>query len=373
MINGSGGIRVYNLPVERITATKDKDSDNEEVVDDWEQLLAEENIATTSPTEIFIPDCEDLDFNLLKGYIPMNEGGNQVGFSGKKRDKTAGMRFLVSNHQKLKCDTRLFDIDFFAGNGVLRSIMTSQFSPYETVAYIGVILYKGTFYAFDCEPTDKDESELNNKRSFCGLRFEDFVSRGMEGEESEPSNGDKNNYLDSTKYYNVVRFNFDNFKMVIAGEVDCVLPETAAAIGKTPNVEDFIEIKTSAPLEDKYDNSRMSRMFRCGKISSWFAQCVMMGVKNVVVGIREEVDEKMTCNRTHAFTVEDLRKNSNGSWSKNRCFNDLKKFLCIVKEKVIEDDPEIINVFVVKDGLISEPQKKKLSDDRDHLPDISEV
>lgn len=373
MIDGPGGIRVYNLPVERIVKTTYKDSDNEEVVDDWEQLAA--NVSTPSPTEIFIPDCDDLEFNLLKGYIPMDKGGNQVGFCGKNRDRTAGIRFMVEHYQKLKCvnGKRLFDIDFFAGNGAIRSIMTSQFSSYEEVAYIAVTFFKGTYFMFKYEPTDTQESELNNKRSFGGLRFEDFISRGTEGEESGPSNGEQNNYLDSTKYYNVVRLNFDIFKMLIAGEVDCVIPGSNTANGRTPRAADFIEVKTSAPLEDKYDNSRMSRMFRCGKISSWFAQCILMGVKHVVVGIRDEVGETMTCTRTHAFTVEDLRKNSNGSWSKNRCFDDLKKFLCIVKEKVIEDNPEIINVFLVKNGSIGEPERKKVSDDPDNLPDLSEV
>lgn len=251
--------------------------------------------------------------------------------------------------------------------------MTSQFSPYAEVAYIAVILFKGTYFVFDFDPTNEKETELNNKRSFGGLRFEDFVSRGIDGEENEPSTGAQNNYADSIKYYNVVSFNFDIFKMLIAGEVDCVIPGSSAANGKKPHVNDFIEIKTSAPLEDKYDQSRMSRMFRFGKISSWFAQCILMGVEHVVVGIRDEEGDKMTCKRTHAFTLEELRQNSNGSWSKNRCFDDLKKFLYIVKEKIVEDNPEIINIFVVKGGLITEPEKKKFSDDCGNFPDVSEV
>lgn len=255
----------------------------------------------------------------------------------------------------------------------MRAIMTSQFSPYEESTHIAVILFKGTYYIWEFRPNEEIETELNNKRSFCGLRFEDFVSRGINGEENEPSKSDQNNYADATKYYNVVRFNFDVFKMMVSGEVDCVFPGSSAANGKMPKVDDFIEIKTSAPLEDRYDETRMNRNFRCGKISAWFAQCILLGVKHVVVGIRDEEGDKMTCKRTHAFTLQELRQNSNGSWSQNRCFDDLKKFLRIVKEKIVEDNPEIINVFVVKDGLISEPEKKKFSDDCEHFPDISEV
>lgn len=123
VMDGCEGIRVYTLPVERLEQIPNKDSDNEDVVDDWEQLVdkvtkCEISRTSLSSTEIIIPNCCDLEFDLLKGYIPMNVGGNQVGFSDKNRDRTAGMRWMVKNHQKLKCDdgTRLFDIDFFAGN-----------------------------------------------------------------------------------------------------------------------------------------------------------------------------------------------------------------------------------------------------------------
>ncbi|KAG4079753.1 hypothetical protein HA402_014884 [Bradysia odoriphaga] len=378
VLDGCGGIRVYNLPVERKDVAKqNKDSDIEEVVDDWEQLVENESNDHASIQTVIIPECNDLNFDLLNGYVPLKDGGNKVSFSGTIRDRTAGMRWLIKHHQNYKCDDgkRLFDIDFFAGNGAMRSIMTSQFSQYEEVAHIGVTLFKGTYFMYDVGPSDERDGEVDNKRSFAGLRFEDFVSRGMNGEESGPSSGEQNNYGDSIKYHNVVQFNFHNFKMLVCGEVDCVIPGSSAALGKKPKVDDFIEIKTSAPLEDRYDPSRKSIVFRCGKISSWYAQCILMGVKHVVVGIRDEKDEcdKITVNRTHSFTLEELRQNSNGFWSKNRCFDDLRKFLCFVKEKVTVDDPEIINVFVVRDGVISDPVKKKYEDDPIHFPDNSEV
>lgn len=118
VLDGPGGIRVYNLPFQHRQILTTKDSDSEEIVDDWEQLT--ENVVSTpsTRTEIFIPDCCDLEFNLLKGYIPMNKGGNKVGMSGKNRDRTASMRWMVQNYQKIKCDNgdRLFDVDFCAGN-----------------------------------------------------------------------------------------------------------------------------------------------------------------------------------------------------------------------------------------------------------------
>lgn len=253
--------------------------------------------------------------------------------------------------------------------------MTSQFSQYEEAAHIGVILFKGTYFMFDVDPNEEKDGEINNKRSFAGLRFEDHISRGMNNEEGGPSMGEQNNYADSIKYYNVVGFNFHNFKMLVSGEMDCVIPGSAAAKGEKPKPDDFIELKTSAPLEDRYDPSRMSPVFRCGKVSSWYCQCILMGVKHVVVGIRDEEEEckQITVKRTHAFTLEELRQSSNGYWSKNRCFDDLKKFLCVVKEKVIVDDPEMINVFVVEDGLISGPVKRKYDEDLIHFPDLSEV
>lgn len=373
-MDGHGGIRVYCLPVERIQVQQQDEVNinSDEIVDDWEQLL-ENDSSTPSSAQIFIPDCYDLNFDLLKGYIPLQEGGNHVGFAGRIRDRTSGMRWMVKNYRKLKCkdNTRLFDIDFMAGNGFIRTIMTSQYSHQPDEAHIAIILFKGTFYIWDITNAERD-SELNNKRSFCGLRFEDFVSRGLDGKENEPSNGDKNNYVDSIKYYNIVRFKFDIFEMLVTGEVDCVLPGSNAAEGKPPKVQDFIEIKTSAPLENKYNENQMSYLFRSAKTTAWFAQCSLMGVKNVVVGIREEDGDEMKCKKTHAFTLEELRRQSNGSWSKNRCFDSLKKFLYLVKEKVTEDNSEVFSVFTVKGGVISEPVKKTIADD-ENLPDLSEV
>lgn len=373
-MDGPGGIRVYSLPVERIQVQQQEHElqiDSDVVVDDWEQLA--ENSSPPPETEIFIPDCTDLNFDLLKGYIPMEDGGNHVGFAGRTRDRTACMRWMIKHYQKLKSrdETRLFDVDFMTGNGVIRRIMTSQFSNQSKDGHLAVILLKGTYYIWDVTNGDND-NDLNNKRSFAGLRFEDFVSRGLDGKENEPSNGDQNNYVDCIKYYNIVRFKFDIFEMLVAGEVDCVLPGSNAAEGKKPKVNDFIEIKTSASLEDKYNESHMSHIFRCDKTTSWFAQCILMGVKHIVVGIREEDGDKMSCKKTHAFTVEELRRHSSGSWSKNRCFDSLKKFLYMVKEKVTEENAEVFSIFTVNGGIISEPVKKTISDD-ESLPNISEV
>ncbi len=116
VIDGNEGIRVYNLPVERREIQPiDSENDDKDVVDDWEQLAEDVASSKNKLETVFIPDCFDLDFNLLDGYIPLNEGGNNVSFSGKVRDRTAGMRWLIENRNKFKSESRLFDIDFFAG------------------------------------------------------------------------------------------------------------------------------------------------------------------------------------------------------------------------------------------------------------------
>ncbi|XP_037045529.1 decapping nuclease DXO homolog [Bradysia coprophila] len=378
MLDGSDGrMRVYNLPVEqKHVVIQTKDSDVEDVVDDWEELFENESKAAAPLHTVTIPDCYDLDFDLLNGYVPLKDGGNQISLQGIPCDRTAGMRWMVKNRQKLKCEdgSRLFDVDFYAGNAALQLIMSCQFNRHEKKAIVAVILFKGTHFLFLIDPQNERIHEVSNKLSFSGIRFEDYVSRGENGEESKPSSGLLNNYGDFAKYSNVVRFNFHNFKMLVTGNVDCMIPGSSAA-GKKPKAEDFIELKTSAPLEDKYDKSRMSQDFCCSKSSSWFAQCVMMGVKNVVVGIRDadEGCRKITVKKTRTFTLEQLQQNSNGFWSKNQCFDVLKKFLCAVKQKVTEDNPDIINIFEVEDGFIRGPEKRTYSDDSVRYPDISEV
>lgn len=255
-------------------------------------------------------------------------------------------------------------------------VMACQFNTkFETDADIAVILFKGTYFLFLIDLCKESTKEVHNKLSFGGIRFEDYVSREVNKENAGPSPGVHNNYADFVKYNNVVRFDFHNFKMLVSGNVDCAIPGSSAAIGKNPKADDFIELKTSAPLEDKYDPSCMSESFSSIKSWSWFGQCVLMGVKNVVVGIRHQDYgcQKLTVKRTHAFTLEELQRNSNGFWSKDKCFDVLKKFLCVVKEKVTVDDPDVINVFQLKDGWIRGPEKKTYADDRVRFPDISKV
>lgn len=118
VLDGCGGIRVYNLPVERKEVlTQHNDPDIDEVVDDWEQLVENEPNVQPPVQTVTIPDCSNLHFDLLKGYVPLKDGGNKVSFNGFIRDRTSGMRWLIKHHQKLKCNdgSRLFDIDFFAG------------------------------------------------------------------------------------------------------------------------------------------------------------------------------------------------------------------------------------------------------------------
>ncbi|KAJ6641918.1 Decapping and exoribonuclease protein, partial [Pseudolycoriella hygida] len=202
-------------------------------------VIEENEKLDDSDEENAVDDWEQLADRVLKdnGYIPLSEGGNVVSFTNQKCDRTGGMRWM----------------------------------------------------------DDENVSELSNKRSFAGLRFEDFISRGVNGEEHGPSNGENNNYRDSLKYYNVVKLTFDKYKLLISGETDCVFPESSAALGKKPKAGDFIELKTSLSFEHWSDPKRMSPFVRCSKMSTWFAQCILMGIEHVVVGIREEIDDQIIC------------------------------------------------------------------------------
>lgn len=256
----------------------------------------------------------------------------------------------------------------------MQYIMACQFdTKYEKDADIAVILFKGTYFLFVIDLCNESTKEVYNKFSFGGIRFEDYVTRGMNGEESGPSNGLHNNYVDFKKYSNVVRFNFHNFKMLVSGNVDCAIPGSSAAIGQKPNADDFIELKTSTAIEDKDDPSRMSETFSAIKSWSWFAQSIFMGVETVVVGIRDDGCKKLTVKRTRVFTLEELQESGNGFWSKDKCFDALKKFLCVVKDKVTVDDPDIINVFELKKGWIRGPEKRTYADNPVRYPDISKV
>lgn len=338
-----------------------EDPNEEEVVSDWEELFEDDSIPSSSlapPIDVSIPSRFNLNFDLLQGYVPIKDAGNVVAFK-KTRDKTAIFQWMAKNFEKIcsKDETRHFDLDFSLDNGIVRRVMKSYFDP-EPVQ-IGVIFYKGTFHLFDFK-IEEDVNERSNKHSFAGLRFEDFISRQINGTESGPSSDERNNYDDSIGCYNVIRFNFGNDKILLRGEVDCAIPGSSAAQGKKPNVHDFIEIKTS------------NRHFAGIKTGRWFTQCILMGVKHIVVGIKKEMGDKIICNEIQAFTMDDLRlRLSDGIWSEKKCYKKLEKFFKSVKEKITEQSAHIIHMFTFKEGVFSEMVKMNVSENL-QLPNISE-
>lgn len=308
------------------------------------------------PIDVVINEYTDLNFDLLQGYIPIKYGGNLVGFK-ISRDKTAIFKWMSKNFEKICCKdrSRLFDLDFSLDNGIVRRVMKSYFDDEEV--RIGVILYKGTYHLFDFKVAE-EEDERNNRLSFAGLRFEDFISRQIDGTESKPSRDEGNNYHDSIKCYNVVRFSFGGNKILLRGEVDCVIPGSSASKGKQPNVHDFIEVKTSNPY-----------LQGC-KPGRWFTQCILMGVKHIVVGIKREKGDRIICDDIKAFTIDDLQSLSDGQWTEKKCFTELQKFFSVVKEKVTEESSQAIHTFAFKQGVFSDMVKKNVSEIV-QLPDIS--
>lgn len=352
-IDKLGCVRVYCFPVEKLRQHQSRrfETNEEEVVNDWEELCEDNSVPDSSPapsTDVIIRDRVVPNFDLLRGYVPIQDGGNLVGFK-TTRDKTAVFEWMAKNFEKICCKdgSRLFDLDFSLDNGIVRRVMKSYFDDEQV--RIGVILYKGTYHLFDFK-VEEDEDERNNKLSFAGLRFEDFISRDINGRESEPSSEEGNNYNDSIKCYNVVRFSFGNNKILLRGEVDCVIPGSSAAQGRKPNVHDFIEIKTTNPYCNGYKTGR------------WFSQCILMGVKHIVVGIKREKGERIICDEIKAFTMEDLRSLSDDIWSEQKCFAELKKFLSLVKEKITEESSHIIHTFTFKEGVFSDMVKKNVSE-----------
>lgn len=343
-------VRVYNFPVSPCQQQHFKlleDLNDEEVVDDWEELCEDDSVQS-SDVDVTIPNRRGENFDLLQGYVPMEKGGNCIGFR-KTRDKTAVFEWMARNFEKIRSrdEHRLFDLDFSLDNGVVRRVMKSYFDaePFK----IGVIFYRGTYHLFDFKK-EEDPDERSNKHSFAGLRFEDFISRPINKTEREPSDGDRNNYADSVGCYNVIRFNFGKNRILLRGEVDCVIPGSSSARGKTSNVHDFIEVKTSKPY--------ISEM----KTGRWFTQCILMGVKHIVVGIKHERDDTIICDEIQAFTMDDLRRYSNEIWSEKECYRELEKFFDLVKENFTEESAQIVHMFTLKQGVFENMEKMNVSE-----------
>ena len=310
------------------------------------------------------PNNRHLNFDLLDGYVPVAHGGQLSGYGNQIQDRTGLMRWMARHYRLIRKNSpeKLFDFDFVTSRGTLQCIMTQICAKNKGKESIAATMYKGNIY-LKVLPLAERESESSNKHGYAGLRFEEFVTRPAEGAVSQACRPGLN-YSDADKYYHVLMSKFGGYSVLYSAETDCV---GADPRGRQPMLQDFIEIKTSMPIREARSQD-LTRNFKEVKSLKWWSQCVISGVREILVGYKNFRDFRVT--DLEFVQVQDLPCAAYG-WDPCKSFQFVSYFLNCVKQTVIEDDPNVVYLFVLDGDTVYKPIKQSPRDSV-HYPVVTE-
>ena len=300
------------------------------------------------------------DFNLLDGYTGNNSSLRE---SYEKRDKMGNAAIWMVKHRELISSERgdkPFNVDFVCGNGLFKKLLNFPFelpqrgSESEKHEF-AVSKYKGVIFIKRIEDKE-DERVLNGESSYAGCKFEDFVSEKLDNED------------EGQKYYNMLKAKFGDHVLLYSCEVDCIKER----LERDPEIDDFVEVKTAAPIRDKYSGS-FTEWFRKTVSRRWWVQCIMAGITQIVVGIKDQPrgGGYIHCKKVERVAVNDLERNAIG-WSSKEAFQMLDKFLKKIKEVVTKDNPDIVYLFTIETGR-EIAHEKLTAHDHEEFPVITEA
>lgn len=228
-------------------------------------------------------------------------------------------------------DSRIIPYDFFAsGKGMLKRIMVWPHYSHETNSIIIAQPFDGTIFF---KQTDYNQDEWNNSKSmrgtYAGQFFEDVATKPyVQSDHSEtPGMGECRDH-----YYCVFTNKFGPHSIIYGGEVDALKSEESDP--HTPN--NYIELKIkNKSLLSRRNQERLDRTQK-----ELWAQCVLSGIKEAVVGYR---DDKFVCQRLVKHRIDYMPKEYHfNPWT---LFRRLETFLTLIKDTVRSGREDEIFLF----------------------------
>ena len=327
---------------------------------------------------------QNFNFNLLDGYISIDEGGfRPCDSSSYGNTGLYNILLWIKHHSTiLKGPNRLIDYDFVCKNGTLRRILDLLHEdPKQKDLCIAATEFLGTIYLYTMttdkiRDKDRKRSEKANMRTWAGFRFEKHISKLVygHGNESEDHQSHGDHHLVLSSQFGVKG---RAYTLLYSAEMDCVADE-----GKMQNPEpgDFFEIKTiQATKQKETGDSRGNRtgshwtmqatsipctsdewtkkiMFR------WWSQAYCSGVPAVVVGHREEKDfhvrkrvpavvvghreePDFRVRKTEIVETDQMSGMCKDYWNSENALWFLHRFLQFVRETVVEKNPNVMYEF----------------------------
>lgn len=286
-------------------------------------------------------DLKNVNFDLTEGYVSLNEGGAIICSHTPETETGLSelLRWILLNKSlfQLKSGIKspsILHTDFITYRGVLTKIMTM---PYENRGDVLICAskFKDTIYmclfASDAAKLEEqNRDDRNNKMSYGGFRFEKYITQPCEETTSQTESTEE-----KYEYCLVVRTRLGSHSLVYGAEMDCLMDARKSA---DPQPRDFAEIKTANQINNarQLDNRRKFQMIR------WWAQCYLIGIRNLICGNR---DNSLTVTSIDRYITHDLPETCKQHWNPAVCLNFLDQFLSFMKRTILHDDPTIVYEF----------------------------
>lgn len=264
-------------------------------------------------------------FYFPETLLPSRPDLNQGLGSFKERVTPDGGRHLnrllhsITEYEKIK--RKKVKADIITYRGVMTSLLIL---PYENRSDIdiNIVRFDGQllmeFDHFLLESKRTPPTEEMNRMTYWGYKFEALATLPKpwaqctrEQIESRPTDVVDN----ITEYISVVRTGVGKTKVVLGGEVDCVLDYLPTQEDEDP-LEHYVELKTSKVVLDQKSSSR----FEFKLLKSW-AQSFLIGVPKIVYGFRDDFGYVKA---VEDYETKDIPKivNSRGNkWNGNECIS----------------------------------------------------
>ncbi|XP_052773262.1 decapping and exoribonuclease protein-like [Mya arenaria] len=199
-------------------------------------------------------------------------------------------------------------------------------------------------------------TEDDKKMSAWGSKFAQYLTASSRGSVPNPDLP----FNPCEGFYSVTESKVGAYTLVFSSKVDAVSQESPDGTDG-PSVERYVEFKTTthASLE--------KRNFKRFKLLKWWAQSVLIGVSEIVCGLR---DDNGIVSVLRTFPTENIpiiaANPPPDPWMTNVCWNFLDHLLGFIKSNVTEDDKGVVHVQEFSDGRVT--CKRQTEDEYKFLP-----
>ncbi|EDW32643.1 GL18293 [Drosophila persimilis] len=284
---------------------------------------------------LWMPPKESFPLDLKAGYERVIRKIEKTGI-----DDLANLLKYIYNHQQLLTPTESKSLalraDFVACRGVLRLLMCM---PYETRDdfCVRATRLNGTIYIAKIQTDQQREEKVSmteHSAAMCswGFKFEQYMSSPVPNtppDTSLPVN-------EAVEFNAMFRCSLQGMRLLYGAEMDGIVSRNPVNFNDPEALKNlqFVEFKTGAFEAE----ARQQRSFNFCKSRTWWGQSFLVGVKTIMVGLR---DGDGICHDIVRHDVAELARNK--PWSPTAMFKFLEQFLKELK-KLLEaiNDPQTV-------------------------------